>query len=70
MIVASGFSRKNETYHVVIFNLWVRASVDTIYCRDRTTQISHSLTRSRQCEDLSFAKKHALPKVRWDQSPH
>ena len=46
--MASGFSRKNETYHVVIFNLWVRASLDTSYCRDRTMQISHSLTRSRR----------------------
>ena len=69
--MASGFSSKNETYHVVIFNLWVRASVDTSYCRDRTMQISHSLTRSRRTSGpnstvgRSIVSEEARPPRSW-----
>ena len=67
-------------YHIPLFKSWVRASVDTSYLQGQG-YANESLALSqqkdlvinqfptRECEDLSFPKKHALAEVRWDQIP-
>ena len=67
-------------YEFPLFNSRVRASVDMSYlhgqeyandsrAHSQQTDVVVNQVRTRECEDLSFPKKHALAEVRWDQIP-
>ena len=77
------FCQGNSLLHLewdlIVFNSWVRASVPRVIAGTGICKwVTRSLVvddfvinrvRTREREDLSFPKKHALAEVRWHQIP-
>ena len=73
------FRKASDFHFQAVFNSWVRSSVPRVIAGTRICKwVTRSLVvdvfvinrvRTREREDLSFPKKHALAEVRWHQIP-